>query len=145
MWRYEIECKGDAAEIAARLVRNMDNHPTPIAAAVYRWYTARGVQCRYRPDMPGESLAVGRDETDTQRKLRWLSRQVAPVVEKLLGMYPERDLYALLFSGLDPKGMRPLDRKEDLELDAYDQWSIETRTAQLGAAPHRSGRSEKHG
>lgn len=117
----------------------MDNHPTPIAAAVYRWYTVRGVQCRFRPDMPGERMIIGRQETDAQRKLRWLHRQVAPVVKTLLGMYPESDLYAVLFGGLDPTGLLPVDRRQEGDLDAYDRWSIEQRSVRVGTAPYRLG------
>lgn len=79
--------------------------------------------------MPGESMPVGRPETDAARKLRWLHRQVAPVVQRLLGMYPERDLYAVIFGGLDPTGLVPLDRRGEDDLAAYDEWSIDNKLA----------------
>lgn len=112
----------------------MDNHPAAIAAAVYRWYTARGVQCRFAPDAPGELTRIGRPGTDMERQLLWLSRQVAPVVDRLRQCYSESDLYSVLFDGASPVGLLPLDRREDNDLRGYDDWSIKERKS---APPHR--------
>lgn len=103
----------------------MDNHPAPIAAAVYRWYTARGVRCRFAPDAPGELTSIGRPDSDAARQLLWLSRQVAPVVNRLLGCYSESDLYAVLFGGVDAHGIQPVRSEADNELSAYDRWQCE--------------------
>lgn len=116
----------------------MDNHPAPIAAAVYRWYTARGVECRFRPDAPGDLTSIGRQQSDAEVSLRWFHRSVHPVVKRLSGMYPERDLYAVLFGGLDPAGLVPLDRREDGELAGFDDWAIGQILARRSAAPYKT-------
>jgi Replication initiation factor len=143
-WRYEIECKNDAATVAARLITNMDNHPAPIAAAVYRWYGDRGVQCRFAPDAPVELSQIGRPETDMQGQLRWLHRQVAPVVRRLLGVYSESDLYGVLFGGLDPTGLQPLDTKEEDGESAYEAWTVSERVRSSIESAKQNGRGWNH-
>jgi hypothetical protein len=124
-WRYEVECKGDAATIAAKLVQTMDNHPTPIAAAVFRWYSARGVQCRFAVDAPGELAPVGRPQTDAEGQLRWLAHQVAPVAKRLLEWYSEDDLVDVILGRLGPEGLQMVRAQGEAEISAYDEWSID--------------------
>jgi hypothetical protein len=144
-WRYEVECKGDAARVAARLVSTMDNHPAPIAASVFRWYAARGVQCRFAPDAPGELSPIGRPETDAEGQLRWLARGVAPVVKRLLALYPESDLYGVLFKGMDPSLARQKGGGEDEILAGYDEWTVQQILARVYRAPVRQELESRNG
>jgi hypothetical protein len=112
----------------------MDNHPAPIAAAVYRWYSTRGVKCRFAPDAPGELSPIGRPETDAEGQLRWLSRGVAPVVKRLLEVYSESDLYGVLFGSLDPRLVRRRGGEEEEVLSEYDRWTVQQRSAAIGTA-----------
>lgn len=112
-----------------------DNHPAPIASRVHRWYADRGVQPRYSPDATIETETIGHKKTDTERQLRWLSKQVAPVVRRLLEWYSEDDLWDIIGGRMDPAAISQLDRGEDSELSEYDDWTtIERRSLGIVSA-----------
>lgn len=144
-WRYEVECKNDSAKVVSRMVVRNDNHPAPIAAAVHRWYTARGVECRFTPEIPGEIAKVGRQETDAERQIRWLSQQVAPVVSKLREWYSEDDLYSVLFEEMDPLAARLIGGEQDTSLAGYDAWILEQRSEPIETALQRRGKGRTDG
>lgn len=123
-WRYEVECKDDAAQKAARFVEQSDNSSADIGAAVSGWFRARGITPRYQPTMAGSMGPVSTTDTDAARSLRWLGRDVRPVVARLSLVYGRDVVLAVLLGELDPSTVLPIQPEPEEELAAYDEWTI---------------------
>jgi hypothetical protein len=124
-WRYEVECKNDAAQKAARFVLENGNDPERIAAAVDNWFRARGIAPKYRPTMGADIGAIGRADSDAAKSLRWFAGGVRPVVKRLVAVYGERAVFEVLFHVRDPNTVLPLQPEREGDLAAYDRWTIE--------------------
>jgi len=111
------------------MASSFDGHPASIAASVYRWYVARGIAPRWRPDIDAAIDRVGRPETDAERQLRWLSKQVSPVVIRLSQWYAEDDLRLLMLGKIGADQMIPVGGRADELLGEYDDWTVANRRA----------------
>jgi hypothetical protein len=67
---------------------------------------------------------VGAADTDAARSLRWLGRAVRPVVTRLSGVYGIDAVLAVLVDARDPGTVLPLIPDQEVDLAAYDAWTI---------------------
>lgn len=88
--RYEAQFRRRPAKLqATRLYQSEDKHDY-IASTVTTFFKTRGVtvppitQRTTRPQIQHEALYATRDESDSDRSLRWLSTLVAPTVRRLI-------------------------------------------------------------
>lgn len=90
VWRYEIELKDKALNSA--VVKGMMGrwrlgvvHRGDIAAYVHQWFSVRGVSPKFSAmgkGLPRPELEAS--VSTAEKKLRWLSAQVAPTVQELI-------------------------------------------------------------
>lgn len=87
-WRAEVEYKGDHARAIWELLRMETAKEAAVASLVYNWFTERGAALP-RPDSTVLAIrpAVPARSPDDGRAFDWLSKQVAPVVERLGARY----------------------------------------------------------
>lgn len=119
-----MECKGDAAQKAALFLTAHRHGSAAIAGAVGHWYRARGVAPCYRSELDLALEPIGSAPTDAQRQLKWLSKQVAPVVKRLAWVYGMDAVLAVLASAKDPSTVLPIPSQEEESLADYDAWTI---------------------
>lgn len=124
-WRYEVECKHDAAKKAARFLTTTGHSGAAIAGAVRDWFGARGVVACYRSTVDGSLGSISAADSDAAKSLKWLSVGVAPVVKRLARVYGMSAVLGVLADGLDPSTVLPLRMEREEELAAYDAWSID--------------------
>lgn len=82
-WRYEVEYKGDYAVSYARRLATSSNISQDSAAIVLGQWQAWCVPTPKVSITVATPLAIDTIETDLDRKLAWLHKQVAPTVRKL--------------------------------------------------------------
>jgi len=84
-WRYEAELTDDHARLCLSKFESLPKTPQSVLSLVAGYYGERGVSL---PDVgdcaPISPEALPRDEGSDERRLRWLSTQVRPTVEKML-------------------------------------------------------------
>lgn len=92
VWRYEIELKNKSVnqQLMKRLVDRWRLHGVAnedILSYVHQWFSVRGVSPKFSAmgrGLPRPELEA--TVTSAEKKLRWLSAQVAPTVQKLIDL-----------------------------------------------------------
>ena len=82
-WRYEVQARRERAQQTADL---LSASAVPRAwARDFTWqhFVKRGVAPIYRPEGACEVAPLPEPETDEQKQLRWLSRGVRPVIDRM--------------------------------------------------------------
>ncbi|HEY6022501.1 MAG TPA: replication initiation factor domain-containing protein [Candidatus Paceibacterota bacterium] len=82
-WRYELEIKGQPAQLTAEQLLRSGNIHNASNALVYAWLSHRGCEPPWTPDQPIQPVGTLRRRSDRDRKLLWLQTQVRPTVEWL--------------------------------------------------------------
>lgn len=90
-WRYEIELKGKAANLAASKLLPIPDERPHVATYVWRHFSDRDVAPTFAPLLAGGLLSVPRSRSTDERALIWLATQVRAVVNRLTiaGRRPE--------------------------------------------------------
>ena len=107
IWRYEVEFK---KPISAMLLASLEAAGSPqnlIAIEVREHFARYGITVPYVPTNPHNAIEVPRDLTSDEKMLKWLARQVAPAVHKLI----DRGHGPAVTRAL---GLEPLDPYKDL-------------------------------
>ena len=94
-WRWELELKGKAAQREAIALVNAESEPDRALHVVAEYFEAR---TGYAPAQCGPLVKCleRREPTSTAKKLLWLSSQVRPTVQELIGIVgPARVLETL--------------------------------------------------
>lgn len=103
-WRYECEIHNQSAtETATELFYSLFPTEEAICSAVWAYYHSKGVVPVFPTFPTGFQVVLPRrEETTTERSLRWLSEQVKPTVARLSEMgYTSSVLAALGLPGSD--------------------------------------------
>jgi hypothetical protein len=103
-WRWELECKGQRAQVAARGFQLLSDPRRALLLTVFRHFHDRGVTPPW-PLVDGETLPVPKaPRSNDQRRLDWLATQVKPALDDLRQRYDPDHLVRIL--GLAP-GFHP--------------------------------------
>jgi hypothetical protein len=107
-WRWELEAKGKRAGLAVGLLRRNPETSGAVASIVFEHFVTRGVSCPFSPGRVVGLPCPPARETDDERRLRWLSDQIRPVVAKLQARVPrERVVKALGLNDARPPEIPP--------------------------------------
>jgi DNA relaxase NicK len=100
-WRFEVQWRHKRAQLAALRLLDQNVKPNAVLAAVCECYRQYGI------DVPAQCLPAGwkdsaiATQTDTERRLAWLTRCIAPCVNDLIdGVGLERVMTALRLSSV---------------------------------------------
>jgi len=85
-WRFEVELHNHIAKKVAHLLHSVNGKIyAHIASMVWQTYRDRGIEPPYTKDMENAALPIMKTiESDVDKRLRWLSEQVRPTVQRLL-------------------------------------------------------------
>jgi hypothetical protein len=97
-WRYEVECKGDGAQQARKAINAATDIPAASASLVHDWFSNRGCDVRYRPELADQLAPVGAHHSDLDTWLSWLLQGVRPVVQRCLLYVPRETIESILFA-----------------------------------------------
>lgn len=107
IWRYEVEFKKPLSAMLLTALENAGSPQNLIAIEVREHFAKYGIAIPHAPDIPHNAIEAGRDLTSDEKMLKWLQRQVAPAVHKLIDRgYGEAVKRAL--------GLQPIDPYDDL-------------------------------
>jgi len=112
--------KNDAAKVLSKRIKETEGFEDEIPALVAHWFNARGCRVRYDPMLAQIFAPIGDRRSDSERRLIWLSTQIAPTLRELQEWYSRRQLIALLFDGADPGTLEVVRSEADPQLAAYD-------------------------
>lgn len=91
-WRYEVECKGNAADaLKSRLVSG-ENQAEHIASMVHSHFARRGVVPIFEPEIDTEALRAVHARPTLISTLGWLGRSVRPSAQYLISRGMRREL-----------------------------------------------------
>lgn len=103
LWRYEVELKKPVSDSVARQLANWQNpdraraYQEAIVPFVFDWFLHRGVGPVFARTGTNEIVTeVGRRVTSDEKKLEWLTTQVRPTIQYLLGKGKAEKLSAAL-------------------------------------------------
>lgn len=82
--RYEVEAKDDAAEQLLAKMETARNYRAVAASFISEWFSERGVTVLWRSSEAIGAMPRKRPNSDRNRSLDWLERQVKPTVQWLL-------------------------------------------------------------
>lgn len=83
-WRYELECKDDAADGYARRLASAANPSATLTGLVHKWFHIRSVAPAFTPTVDAELPMFDPNTTDDAKRLAWLRDHVSITVAKLL-------------------------------------------------------------
>lgn len=83
-WRYEVEYKGDYASMYAKELKASKDISRRCAEIVLGQWSSWGVPIPSVKIEKATPIIIDRIETDVERKLAWLHRQVAPTIRMLV-------------------------------------------------------------
>lgn len=83
-WRYEVEYKGDAADLVALALAGASSRDNFIFAQVYGECCRRGIDAPFLPCGSYVRVTQPTSRTDAQHRLGWLYSQVRPTVQELV-------------------------------------------------------------
>lgn len=101
-WRYELQERDAMGNFTARSLDSVDDVCRTIAAYVYHYYSARGVQPWFRADGPSLPSKPRKPDTDLRRRLRWYAKTVRPGVRESIAAGKRTAVLEAL--GLDADG-----------------------------------------
>jgi hypothetical protein len=134
-WRYEVECKADAAQKASKFLQSVSYGSAEISSAVRGWYSARGITPCYRSAVVGSIGPIGASDTDAAGQLRWLANQVSGVAKRLAALYGESAVLEVVMGRLDPSNLELIRKEADESLAEYDVWTIQNESGRFETAP----------
>jgi DNA relaxase NicK len=87
-WRWELEVKGARGPLAVGVLSRSSDERTAITSAVHEHFVSRGVSTPWNPSVVRKLPSPPARKSDDERRLLWLSNQIAPVVGKLRARVP---------------------------------------------------------
>ena len=100
-WRYELECKDDAADGYGRKLASAASPTAAVTGLVHKWFTTRGVPPAFSPTVEVEAPQMQLDSTDDMKRLAWLRDHVSLTVAKLVAKGYRMEVLEAL--GLQPQ------------------------------------------
>lgn len=97
---------------------------TEIARSVHRWFSDRGVDPRFAADSGHRLTTVARKPSDAEESLRYIYKQVTPLVKRLLEWYSEDDLHDVLFGLVSPETVRQIGDERSEASSPYEDWIV---------------------
>lgn len=96
-WRWELQIANKTADRVYAEIERQEDQKGSIAASVTGWFQARGVCCPVA-DIGGTAADIRApcERSDLTKQLDWLSRQVRPVINRLLKQGREADILQAL-------------------------------------------------
>lgn len=84
VWRYEVEYKDYASKDIWVALRNRNDKKERIGTQVWTWFSERSVTPVFIPTNVASAIETSRKYNGEADTLKWLSRQVAPALNRLL-------------------------------------------------------------
>jgi DNA relaxase NicK len=84
IWRYEVEVKKPASEIAVARLLEEKNPAEFIGGFVHGWFVRHGIHPVFSPTSTESVIEVGTRVKSSDKTLEWLSTQVRPAVGRLI-------------------------------------------------------------
>lgn len=97
---------------------------TAIARSVRRWFVDRGIDPRFSADAGQRLTTVARPLSDAEESLRYLYKQVTPLVMRLREWYSEAELAELIFGRATPDEVVAASKEHQDDRTAYDEWIV---------------------
>lgn len=83
LWRYEVETKDERAGAVARAISRQREPDKAATGIVYHAFNRQGVRPVFAPPADTPIVEHERDESDDERRLRWLKEHVSITVNRL--------------------------------------------------------------
>lgn len=96
LWRYEMETKDDRAGAVARALMNQPAGDTVAAGLVYHTFSRRGVRPAFACPAEAPDVEHTHDQSDDERRLRWLRDHVRKTVNRLIAAGLEAEVRTAL-------------------------------------------------
>lgn len=84
LWRYEVETKDERAGAVARALIRSKSSDQAATGFVYHHFNRLGVKPVFTPPAESPEVAWEHDQTDDERRLRWLREHVSKTVNRLI-------------------------------------------------------------
>jgi hypothetical protein len=84
LWRYEVETKDERAGAVARALLAQPAGEKMATSFVHHTFSRQGVRPAFARPVDAPAVAWQRDETDDERRLKWLREHVAKTVNRLI-------------------------------------------------------------
>lgn len=97
---------------------------TAITRSVHRWFADRGIDPRFTADSGQRLGTVARKASDAEESLRYIYKQVTPLVKRLQEWYSEDDLHDLLFGLVSPEQVRQIGDETEESDSPYEAWIV---------------------
>lgn len=94
-WRFEVECKGSVAQDAARALVTAQEWRYEVLAMVRGTFEQRGVREPLLTSAKVTNLASKKHETNDEKRLKWIEKDVAPTIRRLWDHGYQEELLAL--------------------------------------------------
>lgn len=96
VWRYEVEYKKNAAQLAYEEWRQSEQREVTAMALVMGEFRKRSIEPKFTLKCPATAIEVGAKSVTVDSQLDWLTKCVSPVVTKLINLgHTDRVLSAL--------------------------------------------------
>lgn len=96
LWRYEVEMKDERAGAVARAISRQKSPDKATMGIVYHAFNRQGVRPVFAPPADSPTVEHERDETDDERRLRWLKEHVSITVNRLMANGLETEVLSAL-------------------------------------------------
>lgn len=96
LWRYEVETKDERAGAVARALFSQRQSDKASAGFVYHAFDRQGVKPAFAPPVDAPHVEHTRDETDDERRIKWLREHVSKTVSRLIASGLEAEVRAAL-------------------------------------------------